>query len=334
MKTKSRISELLTSNQAVIIMVLLVLSIAIGFRNSAFVSFSTVVILARAAILMLIFALCQMLVIISGGIDVSFPAIACAAMYLPVKMMLNYEIDNLWFPFGMAILIGAFFGLINAVLIASLRIPPLIATLGMNSLISGGLLAFFGSTELSRLPDRLNEMFRSYLFTYTASSGLTYSLTILFIIPVVLAIGLSIFLRYTTMGRGVYAIGGNRSAARIAGFRVIRIQYFVYIFVGAVVGIGAMVSCILNRAASPTNLMGSEMMIIAAVVVGGTRITGGHGSVSGTILGVTLIALIQNNLIMLGIPTHWQPFILGFLIVLGTAFTSLKAMASMKQAKV
>lgn len=334
MNQKSRFKELLTSNQAVIIGVLLVLSIAIGLRNDAFVSFSTVVTLARAAILMLIFALCEMLVIISGGIDVSFPAIACAAMYIPVKAMLTYNIDNLWFAFGLAILIGMFFGFLNAVLIASLKIPPLIATLGMSSLINGGLLATFGSTELSRLPSSLNDMFRSYLFTYTAKSGLTYSLTILFIIPVILAIVLALFLRYTTMGRGVYAIGGNRQAARIAGFRVVRIQYFVYIFVGAIVGIGAMVSCILNRSASPTNLMGTEMMIIAAVVVGGTRITGGHGTVSGTILGVTLIALIQNNLIMLGIPTHWQPFILGLLIVLGTAFTSLKAMASMKHAKI
>ena len=82
---------------------------------------------------------------------------------------------------------------------------------------------------------------------------------------------------------------------------------------------------ILMRQASPQVLMGSEMMVIAAVVIGGTRITGGHGSVLGTFLGVCLITLVQNNLIMLGIPTHFQTFVVGFIIVIGTAITSIRA---------
>ena len=99
-------------------------------------------------------------------------------------------------------------------------------------------------------------------------------------------------------------------------------------------GIAGMIYCVLNKAANPLNLMGSEMMIIAAVVVGGTRMSGGHGTVLGTILGVVLIGLIQNNLIMLGVPTYWQTFVVGAVIIVGTAITSLKELAVQKNQKV
>lgn len=330
----SKTKELFSSSQMIILYVIIALCISIGLVNSTFFDFATVITLSRAALITLIFAICEMIIIISGGIDVSFPAIACAALYIPIEIMTKYNIDSLAFAFIFAILIGIGFGLVNAVLIAQVKIPALIATLGMSSIINGGLLAIFGATENSRLPESIDAVFRQYLFTYQSPQGLDYSLTILFIIPVVLAIGAAILLHYTRLGRGIYAIGGNQKAAAIAGFNVKGIQYFVYTFVGGIVGIAAMISCILNRTASPTNLMGGEMMVIAAVVVGGTRITGGHGTIVGTVLGVYLIALIENNLIMLGVPTHWQSFILAILIIAGTSITSIKAIRASHSSKV
>lgn len=99
----------------------------------------------------------------------------------------------------------------------------------------------------------------------------------------------------------------------------------IYMSIGFITGIAGISNVILLRNANPSNLMGSEMMIIAAVVIGGTRITGGHGTVIGTILGVLLIALIANNLIMLGVPNYWQTFSVGIIIVIGTSITSLRA---------
>lgn len=317
--------EFFSSSQMIILYVIIGLSIGIGLVNNTFFDFSTVITLSRAALVMLIFAICEMIVIISGGIDVSFPAVACAALYIPIKIMTVNGINSLVFAFLAAILIGVVLGTINGVLIAQIKIPPLIATLGLSSIINGALLGVFGATENSRLPSSVDAVFRQYLFTYISPQGLQYSLTVLFIVPVILAVGVALLLKYTRLGRGIYAIGGNERAARIAGFNVKGIQFFIYIFVGGVIGIAAMISCILNRTASPTNLMGSELMVIAAVVVGGTRITGGHGTIIGTVLGVYLISLIQNNLIMLGVPTHWQAFILGVLIIAGTSITSIKA---------
>ena len=330
----SKTKEILSSSQMIILYVIIALSICIGLVNNTFFDFATVITLSRAALVTLIFAICEMIIIISGGIDVSFPAVACAALYIPIEFMTEFGIDNVAFAFAFAIAIGIGFGLVNAVLIAKVKIPPLIATLGMSSIINGGLLAVFGATENSRLPDSIDAIFRQYLFTYKSPQGLDYSLTILFIIPVILAVGVALLLHYTKLGRGIYAIGGNQKAASIAGFNVKGIQFFVYTFVGGVVGVAAMISCILNRTASPTNLMGGEMMVIAAVVVGGTRITGGHGTIVGTVLGVYLIALIENNLIMLGVPTHWQTFILAILIIAGTAITSIKAIRASHSSKV
>lgn len=159
-------------------------------------------------------------------------------------------------------------------------------------------------------------------------------MTALILVPIILYIVVYIVLKYTMLGRGIYAIGGDANAARIAGFNVVRLQFIVYMFSGVMAGIAGMIYCVLNKAANPLNLMGSEMMIIAAVVVGGTRMSGGHGTVLGTILGVVLIGLIQNNLIMLGVPTYWQTFVVGAVIVVGTAITSLKELAVQKNQKV
>lgn len=324
MRRKSA-SEIFTSNQMILVYIITALCVAIGLRNQAFFSVSTIITLCRAMLVTLCFAICEMLIIISGGIDVSFPAIGCAALFIPITIMTENGLDGVALAFVMATAIGAVFGALNAFLIAGIQLPPLIATLGVSSIVNGGLLFFFGSKEISNLPDAVDAVSKQYLFTYTAPTGLQYKLTVLFIIPVILCVVVALMLRFTMLGRGIYAIGGDGNAARIAGFNVRRIRTFVYLFSGCVTGIAAMAYCILMRTANPKNLMGSEMMVIAAVVVGGTRITGGHGGVIGTVLGVLLITLIQNNLIMLGVPTYWQKFVVGLVIVMGTSITSLRA---------
>ena len=335
MKKKIDWKTFLTSNEMIIIYIIAILSVVISTQNAAaFLSVGNVIRLARAILVTMVFAICEMMVIISGGIDVSFPAVGCAALFIPIKLMVDNNIDNVWFAFALAVLIGLAFGALNAFLTAILKIPPLIATLGVSSLINGGMLAFFGSKEISNLPSAVDAVSKMFLFSVTTEAGTTYSLTVLFLIPVVLCIIVYFLLKYTMLGRGIYAIGGDENAARIAGFNVTRIRFFVYMFAGAITGLGAMAYCILCRTANPKNLMGSEMMVIAAVVVGGTRITGGHGNVLGTILGVILIGLIENNLIMAGVPTYWQSAVVGLVIVLGTSITSLKAKRIAQSAKI
>lgn len=329
-----KFKQALTTNEMIVVYIILGLCILIGAVNPAFLGISTAITLSRAMLVTLIFAICEMIVIISGGIDVSFPAVACISMYSTIRFLLATGIDNALFAYVMAGAIGILFGLVNAWLIAKVKLPPLIATLGVSSVANGATLAFLGTKEISNIPEKIDSLSKVFIFSYTNPDGITYQLTVLILIPVILSIAAFIILKYTMLGRGIYAIGGDKNAARIAGFNVIRIQFIIYMTCGFFAGIGGLTYTILMRQASPQSLMGSEMMVIAAVVVGGTRITGGHGTVIGTILGVLLIAIVQNNLIMLGVPTHFQTFMVGLIIVVGTSITSLRAKKIAGSAKV
>ena len=329
-----KVKKLLATNEMIVVYIIVALSAVISLVNPAFASPATLVSLSRAMLVTLMFAMCEMIVIISGGIDVSFPAIASLAMYGTVQIMLKTGLDNAWAAYGIAMLIGIGCGALNALLIAVVRIPPLIATLGTSSIISGATLAFIGVQIVSNIPSTLDGLGKVSLLTYTSPDGVSYALTALILIPVVICALMYVLLRYTMLGRSIYAIGGDQRAAHVAGFNVKGTQFFVYMLAGCIAGLGGVTYMVLMRQADPNVLMGGEMMVIAAVVMGGTRITGGHGKVIGTILGVALITLVKNNLIMLGVPAHYQTFVVGLVIVIGTSITSLRAKSSANKAKI
>lgn len=329
-----KIKNILTTNEAIVVYIILGLSLLIGTVNPTFFNVSTVVTLSRAILVTLTFAVCEMVVIISGGIDVSFPAVASICMYATLKIALALGINNVFLMFLIAAVIGLAFGALNGLLIAVFHLPPLIATLGVSSVANGATLAFLGTNVISTIPEKVDAVSRMYLFTFTGKGGMSYSMTILILIPVVVCLVAFFVLKFTMLGRGIYAVGGDANAARIAGFNVKKIQFIVYMAAGSITGIASIAYMILMRQADPSVLMGSEMMVIAAVVMGGTRITGGHGSVLGTVFGVILIALVQNNLIMLGVPTHFQTFVVGLIIVIGTSITSLRAKKISNSAKI
>lgn len=326
----------LTSTPMILIYVMALFCIVAAIREPAFLSPATAINLGRAGIFTMCFAICEMVVIISGGIDVSFPAIGCVAMYVPLYLFNNGMLpDNALAFFGLAMFIGLVFGVLNGILVSYLKLPPLIATLATSSIASGGLILALGTREFTTLPPSLEAIYKMNLITYTnTQSGFTYPLTILFLIPVILCIVMALVMHYTMLGRGLYAIGGDANAARIAGFNVRRLQFFAYIFCGVITGATAMMYTTLMHSSTTTALMGDEMIIIAACVVGGCRLTGGHGNVGGTILGVLLITLVQNNLNMLGIPTCWQTFAVGVVLLLGAILTSIQAKRQTKLGKI
>lgn len=319
------IRKILTSTEMLVVYIIVAFSLLIGFVNPAFFTLGTVFDTLRAMLITTIFALCEMVAIISGGIDVSFPAIACFSSYITISLMNSYCISNIAVTFLLAGIIGLVWGTINGLLIAKFEIPALIATLGTSSLINGLALIISGGIEISNIPSSVDALSQIFIFSIKNGAGGKSSLTAFIIIPIILSIIVHLILKHTMLGRKIYAIGGNINAARIAGINVMKTRFIIYMAIGFLTGIAGISNVVLMRVASSTSLMGSEMMIIAAVVIGGTRITGGHGSVIGTILGVLLIALVSNNLIMLGIPNYWQAFAVGIIIVIGTSITSLRA---------
>jgi simple sugar transport system permease protein len=134
-----------------------------------------------------------------------------------------------------------------------------------------------------------------------------------------------LLLDYTMLGRGIYALGGAREAAERAGFNVTRIQYFIYATVGLVSGIAGMTFGSLARQANPQDIVGMELNVIAAVVLGGAQLTGGRGTVIGTVLGVILVVIANNSLILIGVPSVWQRVVIGAIILIGTGIPAIQA---------
>lgn len=321
--------KLLNTNEFFVALTLLILAAVIGTINPTFFSAGNVIDLLRSSIVTGIFAIIVMIVIISGGIDVSFPAIAAFSMFATTKILTTYGYEgSILLAFLIAGLIGVLLGLINAVLISRFNLPTLIVTLGTASMFTGFLLTFVGYKEITNVPAGMVEFSKLELFRVTTDTGVVYSLPFA-IVPLILVAGVVWFiLKYTMLGRGIYALGGDPVSAERAGFNIKKIQFFIYCFTGFLAGIAGVIHTSLMRNSNPMDFMGAEMLVIAAVVLGGSRITGGHGTMVGTFLGVFLVLVINNSLILLGIPSYWQKFIVGLLILVGTGITAYQTKRS------
>ena len=313
--------------EVILAIAIIVLSLLIGLSNPAFFSLPNVFRILRSTIVIGIFSMGVLMVLVSGGIDVSFPAIAAFSMYATILIISDTGIDSIPFAFAVSAAVGLGLGLINSVLIAVFRLPTLIVTLGTLSLVRGVLLFYVGSRRIriSEVAPNLSEMTRANLLSVQAPGGGVANLHITFAILVVIVIVVWFILRYTMFGRALYAMGGDREAAKRVGFRVVRTQFVLYALVGLIAGIAGMVHCILSREADPFSIVGIELDVIAAVVLGGASIMGGRGTVIGTLLGVLLITIISSSLLLVGISSEWQRFVIGALIIIGTAIPVLQA---------
>lgn len=319
------------NNEGLLVAVILLVVAAMSFASEAFFTPTTFFALVRSSMVPLVFALGVLMVMISGGIDVSFLAIAIFAAYTSVKAF-NVADANppLLAVFAMALVVGALLGLLNGVVIAKFRLPTLIVTLGTQTIFIGVLISYIGSEYISasRLPTALVEASASHLVDVSGAGYLH-----MMIIPVVvLALLVAAMLRWTLFGRSIYAIGGDIEAARRVGIRVVRTQVRLYVLVGALAAFGGVVFVVLGKNANPQSIVGTELDIIAAVVLGGASIFGGRGSVIGTVLGVVLVQLINNNLVLVGIPSTWQRAAVGILLLLGVSVQALGAVRARRRA--
>jgi simple sugar transport system permease protein len=273
-----------------------------------------------------ILAMGVLVVLISGQVDVSFPAIAAASSYVAVKLLIADGFQGpAWAVYLLALPLGLLLGMLNATFISWFRLPALIITLGTASMIYGFVLFFVGNLTLYNLPAGLVTYRMMSLMTVNDPQAGTSSLHPSILLPVAAALGVWILLRYTLIGRGIYALGGNREAAERCGFNIRFIEYVIYSLAGVLASIGGVTQVALYRNANPAALMGTELDVIAAVVLGGTAITGGRGTVLGVGLGIFLITLLKSSLILVGIPSEWQKVAVGIGLILGASVTATRS---------
>lgn len=283
----------------------------------------------RSGIVTLALALGLLMIIISGGMDVSFPAIAIFAGYATITLMQSLGVDGAVWPFVVAAAMGLLLGSLNAVLVARYKMETLIATLGTQVIIRGVLIAFIGSVYISVLPAQLDAVGATSIMQLGGTQ-----VNVLVIPVLVLAGALAWVLRRTMFGRSIYAIGGDKESAKRVGISVKKVQVAIYLAAGALAGFGGMVHVVLSRHASPFEIVGTELNVIAAVVIGGALDSGGRGSVRGTILGVVLISLVQNSLIRLGVSSYWHVFVVGLVVLAGVAIQARSAAATHRRTRI
>jgi simple sugar transport system permease protein len=324
------VKRLLRRNETLVAVTLVILCLVIGFNNPTFFSLGNIFTLLRTSIVTGIFALGVLIVLISGGIDVSFTAIGVFALYSTVKLMLRFAPDaSIWLAFFVASLIGLGLGLINAFFIAQFKLPTLIVTLGTLSMFHGFLLFAIGNQIIRDVPPALTAFARTAVLQIPQARG-TANLHPAVFLMLGVAVVVWLLLKYTMLGRGIYALGGAPEAAERAGFNVTRIQYFIYAFVGLLSGFAGMIFGALARQANPQDIVGMELNVIAATVLGGAYLTGGRGTVIGTLLGVILVVIANNSLILIGVPTVWQRVVIGVIILIGTGIPAIQERRSRK----
>ncbi|WP_439370246.1 ABC transporter permease subunit [Bradyrhizobium sp. DASA03120] len=249
-------------------------------------------------------------VILTGGIDLSVGSILAASAMAGLTLSKMPELGLLWLP--AALLTGLGFGIVNGALIALLRLPPFIVTLGSLTAVRG----------LARLLGADTTVFNpSIPYAFIGNGSLTLvpgvaSIPWLSVIALLVILVSWLVLRRTVLGVHIYAVGGNESAARLAGIKVWAVLIFVYGVSGLFAGLGGAMQAARLYAANGLQLGQSyELDAITAVILGGTSFVGGIGSIWGTLVGALIIAVLSNGLILIGVSDIWQYVIKGLVII-------------------
>lgn len=245
------------------------------------------------------------LVILTGGIDLSpGSAVGLATCVLAVLVKLM----GLPLPLGilLVLIMGAAMGATNGVLSAYGRIPTFIVTLATLSAYRGLAFLITEGTPIFNISPGLDRVFYDRLFGIPLPF---YYVMVLYVITYV-------FLRYTSLGRAIYAVGGNASAARLSGIQVNRIRMAAFVLAGFTASISGVLLAARLNSGSPNYGVGLELQAIAAAVIGGASLTGGIGNIVSTLFGALTVAVVQNGLNLNAVPAAWQNITLGLIIVL------------------
>lgn len=310
-----------------IVLVLMVAVIGVISEGALFESTQIVTIL-RAMVVDGMFAMCSLVIMISGGFDLSFPAISALSYSLATTICLNngWCQTNPWMAFLLASVFGFILGMFNGWIISNFKLDTMIVTLGTQTFFTGLSMGLLQLKEItSTLPQGLKDFGKSYLFEVYNSAGLRSTMSTMFLFFVGLCLIVSFVLNHTMFGRALYAIGGNEVSAERAGYNVKRTKFLLYSVVGAVAGFTGMIRVCMASQSIPKALVNKEMTIIPAVILGGASIFGGEGTVFGTVTAISIITVVSNSMLLIGIDTYWQNFFNGLVILIGVTVSALQA---------
>jgi inositol transport system permease protein len=310
-----------------IVFILLAMLIAMTFLSEAFLTWRNLLNIVRQISVVGLIAIGVTMVIITGGIDLSSGSVLALAAVVATSLAQRLEWSEIKFP-GLdvpvivpvmaALAVGALCGLVNGSLIANFKIPPFIATLGMMT-VARGFALIYSERPVSGLRDDYNFIGQGYI-----PQGAQYGIPVPIIILLLVAFAAHIMLNNTRFGRHIYAVGGNEQAARISGINISRVKIGVYMTAGLLAGLSGLVLSSRIGSGQPGLGLGYELDAIASAVIGGTSLSGGIGTIWGTIVGALIIGVLNNGLDLLNVSAYWQTIVKGSIIVVAVIIDERK----------
>jgi ribose transport system permease protein len=300
------------------LLALVLLMAAMSFASDYFLTVDNGMNVLRQISINLCLSIGMTMIILSGGIDLSVGSVLALCGAVAAGLLKNGIVLPRWnvaihFTLLGAIVagiaVGMVLGWINGLVITRFRVPPFVATLGMLSVARGLTQLWTGNFPITNLGEELAFIGTGRWLYVPMPVWIAAALVLMF----------AFVTRRTQFGRYLYAIGGNERAAMLSGLKVDRIKRRAYMLGGALAGVGGVLLAARLNAADPKGGIGYELDSIAAVVIGGTSLSGGRGSIWGTVLGCLIIGVLNNGLVLLGVSPDWQLVVKGVVIVVTVA---------------
>ena len=286
---------------------LALLFVVLSVASPYFLTATNLASVIRQTAVINIMALGMTLVIVSGGIDLSVGSILAFSGVVGTMTMVSG--GSVWLGILAGIAAGAAWGCANGLMVARLRLPPFIVTLGTLGIVRGLTLVISGGLPVVGLP-------KEHGFLGEGTIG---PAPFVLVVLVACAIVTHVAMRSTKLGRYTYAIGSNEAAAVYAGIPVGRYKVAIYAICGLLAGLAGMIETSRLMTGQPTAGISYELQVIAAVVIGGGSLAGGEGTVIGTLIGAFIMGLLSNGSDLLGVNPYWQQVIIGAVIILAVA---------------
>ncbi len=288
------------------LMAVLILSIVLTIVSDAFLSMNNWMNILRQAAINSMVSCGMLMILLTGGVDLSVgPIVALSSCSMGVLM--QHGVSNAFILIVSALIVGVVCGGINGLLFTKLQLPhPFVSTMGARQVYRGLALLITGAAPIAGF---------SPAVTFVGSANIG-DFPVCFIVVILIFAVVGVFLNRTALGRKIYSVGGNKEAARLSGINVPGTLNFVYIMSGFMCAVAGII--MVGRVGTATPLAGEtyDMDAIAACVIGGASFNGGKGTISGTLIGALLIAVIRNGLNLLGAQTDIQYIVIGIVIIL------------------
>ncbi len=322
MKTKGSLREKFqnSGNTFSLIIVMLIICAAFSFMSPYFLSVKNFLNIASAASIIGIMAAGSMIVMLLGQIDMSqYAVLTLSSMLTAMMLEKGYSVIVV---IAATMLVGFVCGLFNGAIIAYLKIPGIICTMGTMNIFRG--IAYLST-------DGSSVMIKNDLYSFIGRGYILNRIPFSVILMAIVFLVVAYVLKYINFGRKIYAVGGNESAAYLAGVNSSAIKFGALVISGLCAAFAGLVNSSQVGAAVPSTGEGSEMDVLSAVILGGVSLTGGKGKVSGTILGVFILATIRNGMTLLSIQSFYQKLINGTVLILAVLLDVLKSGALKKK---